>query len=284
MGMAARKLIRVQPYHAAGPSAPTVWHDRSDCEQGRWIPSVSLRAGTGPGEQCPECARLDAVEPIDTGWDPVVERVTKRPRTPLPASVPKVERVMPQERQRPRMTTAVGVAASVVLAVFAGLWVSGGLERHNDENTKPPAPVSTSTTRRATPFASSAASAAVKPVTAPTLPPAPAPTQPAVTSGATSAPPNGGTFYMGTDGYTHGTEDDGEVCSNNPDDPQFPCSYQVPGSDGFGAPLPEDRVDSSAAAPNAARQSGTSQDPAATAAAREQRRAERQLLRSSRRP
>ena len=288
--MAVGKRIRVRPYHAGGPMAPQVWHDRSDCEQGRWIPSVALRPGTGDRAHCPECARLDAVRPVDGVDDERAgEAEPARPRV-----VEKRERAR-DPRRRPTLGSLLGAVATIGLLVLAGLWLRGGLEPDHGRNrvaaTVASASPTTSTTRKVPAAFAAAIAAAAKKAPAPAAPiPTPAATvAPAPAEEPETDPAAKGSFSVGPDGYTHGVESDGEVCSDNPDDPQFPCSYRVPGSDGFGAPLPDDAP--SAAVPNAAAPAGATAGatPSAggggqgpVAAVRAQRRAARQAARANR--
>ena len=286
--MAGRQLIRVRPYHAADPEAPQVWHDRADCETGRWIPSKFLRAGTGDRERCPECERLQSLDPAEPGIGGA-----RVPAEPASRATAKVEVVVPAERWRPRITTVIGALACAALGIMAFLWQTGELEPRQASTVEASIAGSTTTTKPATKVATPAtpdvaaalrAFQALHPTSSsnPTtmIPPSGAATPASDSSSAddTTAPAS---YSIGSDGYTHGTESDGEPCSDNPDDPLFPCAHQIPGSDGIGAPLPGGAT--TGGGRNAGAGANVATGPAQTDnATRTQRQASRQLRRANR--
>jgi hypothetical protein len=241
--MVGKQLIRVRPYHAAGPEAAQVWHDRADCEIGRWIPSRYLRSGTRRLERCPECKRLEALDPTD----PQVSRAraaTERAAATRPR--PTVEPVVPPDRRRPKFTTVLGVLACAAIVILAVLWQTGRLEPNQPSTTRASTAVAPTTVKGATAAKAiaktkaAAVARALQALRAVHPPAAPAPTTAAPASAADTSDDTetAASYTVGSDGYTHGTESDGEACSDNPDDPQYPCAHMIPGSDGIGSPLP----------------------------------------------
>ncbi len=269
--MTGKQLIRVRPYHAAGPEAAPVWHDRADCESGRWIRSRALRAGTRGFQRCPECARLESLDPIDperSGAAAITETVPKVSTNPKPT----IGTLPPPGRSRPRFTTITGILACAAIAILAILWQTGRLQPLGTATTKASiaasttkAPRKVATNAKADPAAAARALAALR-AAAPPTGASHGPTIADSATGAGNATEVGASYWVGSDGYTHGTESDGEPCSDNPDDPLFPCAHMVPGSDGTGSPLPDGGSTAGA--------SGTAP------AARAQRRQARQLTRT----